>query len=151
MLLKLSVTLCLISILNAQLPPSDNYIEGAPAMGFQYDSGASWAVLCTGTPYGTIPGKLDGNGGAYFPWGGKENRCSSFEIVWGTLYPNGSALPADCAAKGFQTNDNAAYYNAVINGAHGWVPGKANAAATYAWYPWGGKEHGTKSNFYVIC
>ena len=121
------------------------------AMGFQYDSGPAFAILCKGTPYGTVPGKLDGAGGAYYPWGWQEHKCDSWEQVHGVLYTNKATLPDNCQPKGFQTNDNNKYFNAVIQSDKGFIPGKASEDLKWAWYSWGGKETPVTDNFYVIC
>ena len=121
------------------------------AMGFQYDSGPAFAILCKGTPYGTVPGKLDGAGGAYYPWGWQEHKCESWEQVHGILYSNKVSLPENCEPKGFQTNDNNKYYNAVVQSDKGLIPGKASQDLKFAWYSWGGKETPVTDNFYVIC
>ena len=136
---KILMSLFLISALNAELPPSENYIKGVPAMGFQYDSGASWAALCKNTPHGTMPGKFDGNA-AYYPWGEIEHRCGDYELIYGKLAPATSSLPAGCEPKGFQFDAQMPHYNVVIYGAHGLMPGKANADLSWAFYSWGGKE-----------
>ena len=126
-------------------------INGVKALGFQYDSGAAWAALCKETEHGTVPGKRDSKGKVYYPWGGKEHKCKSFDLVGGKLIHHLMALPDGCQPRGFQTNDKKKYYNAVINGAHGMVPGKASFDLKMAWYGWGGKEHYVRSDFYVIC
>ena len=141
----------LISALNAQLPPSENYVKGVPAMGFQYDAGAMWAALCKNTPHGTMPGKFNPNQGAFYPWGEKEHSCYDYELVFGKLAPPTFPLPEGCQPKGFQYDAQMPHYNVLIYGAHGLVPGKANDSLGYAFYAWGGKEWGTDSNFYVIC
>ena len=120
------------------------------AMGFQYNSGPVWAILCK-TPYGIIPGKLDGAGGAYYPWGWIEHKCESYEKVYGILYPNKGTIPTSCKPKGYQTNDKSKYFNAVIQSNKGLVPGKASQDLKYAWYSWGGKETPVTDDFYVIC
>ena len=126
-------------------------IDGIKALGFQYDSGAAWSVLCKETEHGTIPGKRDHQGGVYYPWGGQEHVCNSYDIISGKLIHHLVPLVPGCEPKGFQTNDNSKYYNAVVNGAHGMVPGKANTDLTMAWYSWGGQEHFVKDDFYVVC
>ena len=130
---------------------SNGYINGVPAMGFQYDSGAAWAALCKNTAHGTVPGKRDDGGGVYYAWGGKEHGCTNYDLIHGDLIHHSMALPSGCEPKGLQSNDNNKYYNAVVDGVHGMVPGKAKADLTMAWYSWGGKEYYVRSKFYVIC
>ena len=122
-----------------------------PAVGFQYDTGAAWAVVCKGTEHGNVPGKRDNRGGVYYPWGGKERRCNDFEVVYGELVYFTSPIPADCPARGYQNDTKKNLYNAVIVSKHGMVPGKANLDLSWAWYPWGSKEHGVTDQFYIIC
>ena len=137
--------------INAGFMSSPNYKDGVPAIGFQYDSGAAWAVVCTNTPYGRVPGKMDGRGGVYFPWGWKEHRCNSWDLVHGVLIHHSMPLPANCNPRGHQNNDNADYYNAVIDGPDGMIPGKASADLRTAWYSYGGRETPVNSGFYIIC
>ena len=59
-------------------------------------------------------------------------------------------LPSGCEPKGLQLDDGI-YYNAVVNGPHGMVPGKAKEDLSMASYGWGGKEHFVKDDFYVVC
>ena len=153
MLTKLLFTLTLCSLLSAKFPNvySKNFKDGTPAIGFQYDSGAAWSILCNGTPYGTVPGKLDGAGGAYYPWGWKEHPCDDYDLVFGKLVYYTSTIPEDCKPKGFQTNDNTAYYNAVILSEHGRIPGKGIIDKKMAWYSYGGQEFPVHDNFYIIC
>ena len=126
-------------------------IQGVNAVGFQYDSGAVWAVLCKNNGYGVVPGKMDGRGAAYFAWGGKEHHCQDYDIVGGTLYLKSMTLPKGCKPKGYQINDNKNYFNAVIDSEHGMIAGKANTEMSMAWYSWGGIEHYVRDKFYIIC
>ena len=121
------------------------------ATGFQYDSGAAWSILCLETPYGEVPGKLDNAGGAYYPWGGKEHKCEKYKAISGKLVHNTDELPKDCEPQGFQTNDDAEYYNAVVSSEDGMVPGKAKEDLSYAWYSYGGVEKWVTDEFYVVC
>ena len=151
-------TLVLISILNLISftegcnRKCKNYVRGVPAIGFQYNNGAAWAILCYNTPYGTVPGKRDGHGGVYYTFGAKEYRCGSkWKPIYGQLYHMYDGVPDDCKPLGYQTNDKKHYYNALVMGDHGMVPGKANMSKTMAWYPYGGKEHYVRAGFYIIC
>ena len=128
-----------------------NLKEGESATGFQYDSGAAWAILCKDTPWGNIPGKLDNRKGAYYSWGGVEKECSSYDIVNGVLVYYTEPLPDCCAPRGYQTNDRQNYYNAVIVSNDGNVPGKADSSRTNAWYPYDTHEHHVTAGFYIIC
>ena len=128
-------------------------INGIHAVGYQYDSGAAWSIICKNTPHGTVPGKRDGRGGTYYPWGWKEHPCKDWELVSGMLIHESQPLPADCEARGFQSDDNSPYYNSVVVSNHGMVPGKAKLSGNKksAWYSWGGKEHPVSANFYIVC
>ena len=128
-----------------------DYQHGAPAMGFQYDSGAMWSVICLNTPYGSVPGKMNLNGQAWFAWGGKEHNCSNKQVMYGELISNKDDIPCNCKPKAHQTNDNMNYYNALIPSKHGMVPGKARADRLWAWYGWGLREHAVQDNFYIVC
>ena len=127
--------------------------KGVRAVGFQYDSGAAWAIVCTKTPYGTVPGKLDGAGGAYYPWGWKEHRCVDWDTIHGELVFFKHELPENCKPKAHQTNDDSDYYNAVVVSDHGMIPGKAKISGDLktAWYSWGGQEFPVNDNFYFVC
>ena len=126
-------------------------IDGISALGHQYDTGAAWAIICKNTPYGNVPGKRDNPGGAYYPWGGKEHRCHSYDLVGGKLIHVSQEIPCSCEPKGYQTNDHQYYFNVVIDGIHGLVPGKATEDLKHAWYSWGGKDWYASKNFYVVC
>ena len=130
---------------------TSDFQHGKPAMGFQYDNGAKWAVVCTDTAYGSVPGKLTVGEKASFPWGGKEHDCPNRIVVYGELVSNKEAIPCGCDPLGHQTNDGRDYYNAIIPSQHGMVPGKARKDRTWAWYGWGNKEHAVQDNFYIIC
>ena len=112
---------------------------------------AAWPILCENTPKGNVPGKLDDNGGAYYPWGGVEHRCGEWKAVRGSLVSKDNSLPDNCEPKGFQTNDNNKYYNAVLWLDDGLIPGKAALDLSMAWYSWGGKEIYVRDDFFVIC
>ena len=147
---KILMSLFLISALNAELPPSENYIEGVSAMGFQYDSGAVWAALCKNTPHGTMPGKFDGKA-AYYPWLEKEHKCVDYELIYGKFVPATLPLPEGCEPRGFEFDIQGLLYNVVIFGPHGLIPGKAFDDLSWAFYSWNGKEYASQSDFYVIC
>ena len=153
MISKVTLVFFFLTMLNSRRLCGSSRIlkEGESATGFQYDSGAAWAILCKGTPWGNIPGKLDGRGGAYYPWGGVERGCSSYDVVSGTLVYYTEPLPAGCQPKGYQSNDRQHYYNAIIVSNDGNVPGKADASRTNAWYPYDTHEHHVTAGFYIIC
>ena len=153
MISKATLVFFFLTMLNSRLlfGSDRNFKDGKPASGFQYDSGAAWAIICKKTPYGPIPGKLDGRGGAYYPWGGRETVCSDYDIMSGTLVYYTEPLPAGCKPQGYQSNDHQGYYNAIIVSKHGYVPGKTDSRRRNAWYPWGTQEHHVRSNFYIIC
>ena len=130
---------------------SVKYKNKKPAIGFQYDSGAAWAVICYGTCHGDVPGKKDNKGGAYYPWGGKELRCKDYDLVYGRLVYYTDPLPDDCYPLGYQNDTKKAMYNAVVISDMGMIPGKANLDLSRAWFPWGNKEHGVRDRFYIIC
>ena len=131
-------------------------IKGVAALGFQYNNGSSWAMLCQSTPFGTIPGKIDGNKGAYYVWEGKDRSCHEWTPVGGILYPvdpgcDDIFLPVDCHPKGLSKKDNQPLYNAIIPGKHGMIPGYATSDLANAYYGFGWKQHCAEGLFYVIC
>ena len=111
----------------------------------------AWPILCKNTSRGNVPGKLDDNGGAYYPFGGEEHRCTKFKALRGSLASKDNSLPDDCEPKGFQTNDNNKYYNAIIQLDDGLIPGKAAFDLSKAWYSWDGDEIKVTEDFYILC
>ena len=126
-------------------------VKDVSGIGFQYDSGAAWSVICLNTQYGDIPGKRDNRGGVYFPWGGKEYRCDDWIANHGQLFFHTSPLPCDCKPHGYQTNDGNKYFNSVVVSKHGMIPGKALLDLSMAWYSYAGAEVFVRENFYIIC
>ena len=127
------------------------YKSQRPAIGFQYDSGAAWAVVCKNTAHGNVPGKKDNRGGAYYPWGGKEWRCNDYDMVYGRLVYYTDPMPDNCQSLGYQNDTRKSLYNAVVISDMGMIPGKANLDLSWAWFPWGSREHGVRDRFYIIC
>ena len=130
---------------------SRNFVMGKPAIGFGYDIGSLWAIVCKRTANGDVPGKRDKHGKVTYPWGGLEYSCYQWVAVFGQLIHCTAPFPDYCLNRGFQTNDQNQYYNAVIVSSHGMIPGKANHSLTAAWYGWEGKEYMVNDHFYVIC
>ena len=122
------------------------------AVGIARGNGPLWSVVCKGTPHGNIPGRVDSNGTAYYPWGGQEHRWqgSVSGAITGGLYWNNERLPNGCKTRGSQ-NDGGNYYAAVISTVNGSLPGKANQNRSEAWYSWGGREISVRDRFQVIC
>ena len=152
---KIIFTLLILS-LSSNIKSCKYLVRGKAALGFQYNNGAAWAILCTRTPYGTIPGKLDGHKGAYYTWRGKEKRCHHWTPIDGTLYPIDNRydevpIPFDCKPRGYSPKTKEYFYNAIVPGVHGMVPGKASCDLRQAWYGWGWKQWCAKGIFYVIC
>ena len=145
--------LLVVSFTLSKFPTEDhkNFVRGVPAIGFQYDSGPAWAVICYDTKHGTVPGKLDNRRNAYYPWDYKEYECDSWNPVFGKLVHSEDHLPENCSLKGSQASDGNLYYNAVINSSDGMIPGKVNASFDLASYSYGSKEHPVTSGFYLIC
>ena len=127
------------------------FVDSAQAMGFQYDKGAVWGVICHGTTHGSVPGKMLSDGTATYPWGGKEHDCVSPKPFTGRLVFYTSAVPCDCLPNGYQKNDDSYYHNVVVETQYGMIPGKGKADFTAAWYGMGGKEIAVSSNFYIVC
>ena len=153
MFFKAFVTLLLISILNAKFPddPEPYYHQGKPAIGFQYDQGPMWAVICHNTFLGDTPGKSNGRDGAHFSYAEQEHGCTEYTVIYGKLVHSSADPREKCEASVFNQKENYFYYNALIPSKHGMVPGKSNMTFDWAFYGWGGKEYSVNSDFYVIC
>ena len=128
-----------------------NFVRSVPAIGFQYDTGAAWAIICTDSRYGMIPGKLDNKHDAYFSFDGHEIACKDWVPIHGELVYYQSPLPQNCTTKGYQDRNGEKYYSAVIMSENGMIPGKANENLSMAWYSFDMKEFSVRKNFYVIC
>ena len=131
--------------------PRQGYQRGVAAVGFQFDRGIMWSVICD-SKHGMVPGKMDSKGEAWYPWGGREFGCPKVtKVVSGALFRWDRRLPRRCKAQGRQ-HDSGYYHSALIqSAAHGLVPGKAKRTGRKAWYCWGGKEYYVRSNFYILC
>ena len=121
------------------------------AVGIARLNGPLWSVVCKNTPHGNVPCRVDSNGTAYYPWGGKEHRWGDVSgAITGRLYWDNEPLPEGCKTRGKQ-HDGGDYYAAVIPTANGSLPGKANKDRSMAWYSWDGKEIFVRDRFQVIC
>ena len=127
-------------------------IYGINAIGYEYNVGLMWAVLCNDTEHGSVPGKkVKKSWNGLYTWGGEEYPCNDYDLINGMLVHQKTPLPEGCQPKGFQPNDNGAYFNAVVDSEYGMIPGKANADRSMAWFGHDGHEHWVRDNFYVIC
>ena len=148
------ITLILCSIITSRSPPRRvNRLKRIRKhyTSYVFNNQAAWPILCENTAKGNVPGKLDDKGGAYYPWGGKEHVCGEWKPIRGALVSSTNEIPENCDVRGFQTNDNRKYYNAVIKTDQGLIPGKAAWNLSMAWYSWGGLEIYVREDFFVIC
>ena len=125
----------LLNIDNTTIPAREDVAS------YQNDAGFLQTAVCD-APHGKIPGKTNGSW-CWYSWGGKESyvtQKSQFTIIQGKMMLTTQDI-SKCAASGHQTNDNKNYWSALINGAHGLVPGKYDPPRKMAWYPWGGLEY----------
>ena len=130
---------------------SSNYISSKPAVGFDYTNGPLWSIMCIGTPYGNVAGKLTKDKRAFYSWGASELECDHYEVKFGELVYHSAPIPDDCKPSVFQLNDKEYYYHVVVNSKYGMIPGKGQQDGKAAWYSFGGKEFRVTRNFYIIC
>ena len=120
---------------------------------YQNDAGFLQTAVCESN-LGSIPGKSDG-ASCWFSWEEKEYYVKgqeNFTIVNGKMELPSKNLK-DCESVGTQKNDSKKYYSALINGVHGFVPGKYEPTENKASYPWGGVEYSTTdmNKVLIVC
>ena len=133
-------------------PNNKNYQKRLPALGYDYETGPEWPILCKNTKWGTVAGRYSKKKKARFGWGLKNHRCREFSIVYGELVHRKAVLPSHCSPQAYQTNDKNWYYNIIVVTENGMIPGKAQENLRHAWYSNGKKELAIKhDNYYIVC
>ena len=127
-----------------------NKFRGKSMFGYENHVGPAWPIICVGTKDGNIPGKVDANGNATYPWNGRENKCENFEYAGGILVFHRHEIPANCKPQGL-SNKKHKYYNAIIVTHFGNIPGRADRRGNTAWYSHNKRQRSVRNRFYIIC
>jgi len=104
----------------------------------QRDGASTFCAIAITSSGDRIPGKANGDT-CWYSYGGVEHLTNNFVNV------TGEVVEHEClkgSASGHQA-DSGDYWNAIANGPHGKIAGKARGDT--CWYPYGGAEHSTKN------
>ena len=128
---------------------SNHKIRVYPPLGYDYNTGPTWNIICLAGKRGRIPGRLDYNGVAYYSFGNLVYHCQKFYKIKGRLVFNKGMPPNGCKPTGKQSDNDKQLYSTVVETLWGNVPGKAFARSDSNYIHEGMSFYGKA--FYWVC
>ena len=117
----------------------------------EQEDGEYWLAIAK-SQWGTIPGKANGKGECWYPYGGKEYYVTKEFAYVTSIRPTklvkNCSPPPFAIMSGYQTDGAGYVYAAVAESEYGKIPGKAKGDT--CWYSYDHQEHSTKNFSWVV-